>query len=142
MMMKTVNVVCLFLFTFGTGNDENFSSSLTSPAPILWIARYFSGGRLCQQQQRGAPRRAARDAFPRSFEFSPELHQSNGAMLHGYLAFPTPERQARHEYIKIPRVEWCIHVPELAASGQVLLQHHTVSSDYSSKLVVGHHNIK
>jgi hypothetical protein len=63
-------------------------------------------------------------------------------MLHGYLAFPTPERQARHEYIKIPRVEWCNHVPELAASGQVLLQHYTVSSDYSSKIFVGHYNIK
>lgn len=39
-MMKTVNVECFFLFTFGTSNDENLITNVTE----FVDSKVFSGG--------------------------------------------------------------------------------------------------
>ena len=51
------------------------------------------------------------------------------------LLFATPERQVRHEYIKITRIEWCVHACASLRGGVRQGYYCTVSSDsdYSSQ---------
>jgi hypothetical protein len=64
-------------------------------------------------------------AFPRSFDFSPELHQSDATTSHGYPTFRTQERHIRLAFItsKSLEVERCVHVPVHAgaASGRGII---------------------